>query len=78
MTITPLSRTASLDLSFQAHTALVADNIVFVGDLLQKDRAEVDPAVVAEIEAALAPHGLSLGTNDPSWPPQNIEAALAA
>lgn len=84
MPITPLSRAADLSLSKRANNTLQADNIIYVGDLVQKTRADLlrapmtGPVTVAEIETALSRHCLSLGTFDPSWPPASIEAALAA
>lgn len=83
MPITSLSRVDILPLSHRAVRAVKQDNIVFVGDLIQKTRDElmqanmVGPVTADEIEAELAKHGLALGTFDPAWPAK-IELALAA
>lgn len=79
MPITSQSRVADLPLPLRAHRAAQNENIVFVGDLIQKTRAELTrgymlgPVTADCIEAELAKHGLALGTFDPAWP-----SALAA
>lgn len=84
MSITALSRVAELALPLRAHRAAQNENIVFVGDLIQKTRDELlrgpmtGPVTVKEIEAELAKHGLALGTFDPAYPAAFMEAALAA
>ncbi len=84
MPVTPLSRIFDLGLSTRATNSLMTDNIIYVGDLVQKTVGELRQfpdmgvATVGEIEATLAPHGLRLGQPAPNWPPANIEAALAA
>ncbi|WP_320205100.1 DNA-directed RNA polymerase subunit alpha C-terminal domain-containing protein, partial [Staphylococcus aureus] len=68
-----------LDLTVRSMNCLKAENIRFVGDLLQ--RAETDllktpnlgKKSLAEIKAVLATHGLAMGTPLENWPPQGLE-----
>jgi DNA-directed RNA polymerase subunit alpha len=58
------------------------DNIVFVGDLVQKTEAAImwspdfERALLNEIKEALANIGLHLGMAISDWPPENIEYAM--
>ena len=84
MSITPLSRIFDLPLSVRATNCLMQENIIFIGDVIQHTASELrrfpgmDAATFAEIESALAPHGLAIGNPAANWPPVNIEEALAA
>lgn len=84
MPITSLTKVDVLPLSGRAARAIKNDNIIFVGDLIQKSREDLlighytGPVAVNEIEIELAKHGLALGSFDPAWPPANLEAAIAA
>ena len=84
MPITSTSKVTELALPLRAHRAIQHDNIIYVGDLIQKDRAALTrghmlgPVTADRIEAELAKHGLALGTFDPAWPPADFGAALAA
>jgi len=55
------------------------DNIVYIGDLIQKTEAEMlrttefRPQVAQRDQAVLAEMGLHLGMEVPGWPPENIE-----
>ena len=55
------------------------DNIVYIGDLIQKTEAEMlrtpnfGRKSLNEIKEVLASMGLHLGMEVPSWPPENIE-----
>ncbi|ALA23819.1 DNA-directed RNA polymerase subunit alpha [Piscirickettsia salmonis] len=68
-----------LDLTVRSMNCLKAENIRFVGDLIQ--RAETDllktpnlgKKSLAEIKAVLATHGLAMGTPLENWPPQGLE-----
>ena len=61
---------------------LQRDNIVFVGDVVQKTEAEMlltpgfDRTSLNEIKEALAGRGLHLGMEIRDWPPENIEYAM--
>lgn len=74
MTISPLDRIFDLGLSARAINCLKNDNIIYIGDLVQKTAAELRRvpylgiSTVAEIEATLAPHGLKLGQTPDNWP----------
>jgi DNA-directed RNA polymerase subunit alpha len=56
------------------------DNLVYIGDLVQKSEAEVlrtpnfGRKSLNEIKEVLAKMGLHLGMEVPGWPPENIEA----
>ena len=58
------------------------DNIVFVGDVVQKTEVEMlsapgfDRTLLNEIKEALADRGLHLGMEIRDWPPENIEYAM--
>ncbi|MBD3819102.1 MAG: DNA-directed RNA polymerase subunit alpha [Brevundimonas diminuta] len=55
------------------------DNIVYIGDLIQKTEGEMlrtpnfGRKSLNEIKEVLASMGLSLGMDVPNWPPENIE-----
>ena len=55
------------------------DNIVYIGDLIQKTEAEMlrtpnfGRKSLNEIKEVLASMGLHLGMEVPDWPPENIE-----
>ncbi len=55
------------------------DNIVYIGDLIQKTEGEMlrtpnfGRKSLNEIKEVLATMGLSLGMDVPNWPPENIE-----
>lgn len=73
---------AGVRISYRACNSLKFENVIYVGDLVQKTRGEwlrvpnVGKKTVAEYEAALAEGGLSLGMDLPEWPPENIEAEV--
>ncbi len=55
------------------------DNIIYIGDLVQKTEAEMlrtpnfGRKTLNEIKEVLASMGLRLGMDIPGWPPENIE-----
>ena len=55
------------------------DNIIYIGDLVQKTEAEMlrtpnfGRKSLNEIKEVLASMGLRLGMDIPGWPPENIE-----
>jgi hypothetical protein len=73
-----------LELSVRAANCLKNDNIVYVGDLVQKTEAEMLRTpnfgwkALKEIKEVLAQMGLHLGMEVPGWPPDNIEALAKA
>lgn len=67
------------ELSVRATNCLKNDNIVYVGDLVQKTEGEMlktpnfGRKSLNEIKEKLAKIGLRFGMEVPSWPPENIE-----
>ena len=74
-----LRKVDELELSVHSANCLKNDNIVYIGDLVQKSDAEMlrTPNLgrksLNEIKEALAQMGLHLGMEIPNWPPENIE-----
>ena len=70
---------AELELSVRSANCLKNDNIVYIGDLIQKTEAEMlrtpnfGRKSLNEIKEVLASMGLHLGMEVPNWPPENIE-----
>ena len=68
-----------LELSVRSANCLKNDNIVYIGDLIQKTEAEMlrtpnfGRKSLNEIKEVLASMGLHLGMEIPTWPPENIE-----
>ena len=68
-----------LELSVRAANCLKNDNIVYIGDLVLKSENEMlktpnfGRKSLNEIKAVLADMDLSLGMENPEWPPENIE-----
>ena len=68
-----------LELSVRSANCLKNDNIVYIGDLVQKSEQEMlrtpnfGRKSLNEIKEVLASMGLSLGMTVPGWPPENIE-----
>ncbi len=74
-----LKKVDELELSVRSANCLRNDNIVYIGDLIQKSEAEMlrtpnfGRKSLNEIKEVLASMGLHLGMDVPSWPPENIE-----
>jgi DNA-directed RNA polymerase subunit alpha len=74
-----LKKVDELELSVRSANCLKNDNIVYIGDLVQKTEAEMlrtpnfGRKSLNEIKEVLAHLGLSLGLEVPGWPPDNIE-----
>ena len=74
-----LKRVDELELSVRSANCLKNDNIVYIGDLIQKTEAEMlrtpnfGRKSLNEIKEVLAQMGLHLGMEVPNWPPENIE-----
>jgi DNA-directed RNA polymerase subunit alpha len=74
-----LRKVDELELSVRSANCLKNDNIVYIGDLVQKSEAEMlrtpnfGRKSLNEIKEVLAQMGLSLGMDVPGWPPDNIE-----
>jgi len=70
-----LKKVDELELSVRSANCLKNDNIVYIGDLIQKTEAEMlrtpnfGRKSLNEIKAVLAEMGLHLGMEVPGWPP---------
>jgi DNA-directed RNA polymerase subunit alpha len=73
-----LRKVDELELSVRSANCLKNDNIVYIGDLVQKSEAEMlrtpnfGRKSLNEIKEVLATMGLHLGMEVPGWPPENI------
>ena len=74
-----LRKVDELELSVRSANCLKNDNIVYIGDLVQKTEQEMlrtpnfGRKSLNEIKEVLSAMGLSLAMNVPGWPPENIE-----
>jgi DNA-directed RNA polymerase subunit alpha len=74
-----LKKVDELELSVRSANCLKNDNIVYIGDLIQKTEAEMlrtpnfGRKSLNEIKEVLAAMGLHLGMEVNNWPPDNIE-----
>ena len=74
-----LRKVDELELSVRSANCLKNDNIVYIGDLVQKTEAEMlrtpnfGRKSLNEIKEVLAHMGLGLGMEVAGWPPENIE-----
>ncbi len=74
-----LRKVDELELSVRSMNCLKNDNIVYIGDLVQKTEAEMlrtpnfGRKSLNEIKEVLAQMGLHLGMEVPGWPPEDIE-----
>lgn len=74
-----LKKVDELELSVRSANCLKNDNIVYIGDLIQKTEAEMlrtpnfGRKSLNEIKEVLSGMGLHLGMEVPNWPPENIE-----
>ncbi len=74
-----LRKVDELELSVRSANCLKNDNIVYIGDLVQKTEAEMlrtpnfGRKSLNEIKEVLTTMGLRLGMELPAWPPENIE-----
>jgi DNA-directed RNA polymerase subunit alpha len=74
-----LRKVDELELSVRSANCLKNDNIVYIGDLVQKTEQEMlrtpnfGRKSLNEIKEVLASMGLGLGIAVTGWPPENIE-----
>ena len=74
-----LKKVDELELSVRSANCLKTDNIVYIGDLIQKTEAEMlrtpnfGRKSLNEIKEVLSGMGLHLGMDVEDWPPDNIE-----
>lgn len=74
-----LRKVDELELSVRSANCLKNDNIIYIGDLVQKSESDMlrtpnfGRKSLNEIKEVLSAMGLHLGMEIPSWPPENIE-----
>jgi DNA-directed RNA polymerase subunit alpha len=74
-----LKKVDELELSVRSANCLKNDNIIYIGDLVQKSEADMlrtpnfGRKSLNEIKEVLGHMGLHLGMEIPNWPPENIE-----
>ena len=74
-----LKKVDELELSVRSANCLKNDNIVYIGDLIQKSEAEMlrtpnfGRKSLNEIKEVLAQMGLHLGMEVTGWPPENVD-----
>ena len=74
-----LRKVDELELSVRSANCLKNDNIIYIGDLVQKSEADMlrtpnfGRKSLNEIKEVLGHMGLHLGMDIPNWPPENIE-----
>jgi DNA-directed RNA polymerase subunit alpha len=74
-----LRKVEELELSVRSANCLKNDNIIYIGDLVQKSEGEMlrtpnfGRKSLNEIKEVLVTMGLELGMNITGWPPENIE-----
>ena len=74
-----LKRVEELELSVRSMNCLKNDNIIYIGDLVQKTEPEMlrtpnfGRKSLNEIKEVLTSMGLHLGMDVSEWPPENIE-----
>jgi DNA-directed RNA polymerase alpha subunit len=74
-----LKKVDELDFTVRTANCLKNDNVVYVGDLVQRTEAEMRRTPnfgrksLNEIKEMLVQMGLYLGMEVPNWPPENIE-----
>lgn len=74
-----LKKVEELELSVRSANCLKNDNIVYIGDLVQKSESDMlrtpnfGRKSLNEIKEVLSVMGLHLGMNVEGWPPENIE-----
>ena len=75
-----LRKVEELELSVRSANCLKNDNIIYIGDLVQKSEAEMlrtpnfGRKSLNEIKEVLGLMGLHLGMDVIGWPPENIES----
>ena len=74
-----LRKVDELELSVRSANCLKNDNIIYIGDLVQKSESDMlrtpnfGRKSLNEIKEVLGHMGLHLGMEIPNWPPENIE-----
>jgi len=74
-----LKKVEELELSVRSANCLKNDNIIYIGDLVQKSESEMlrtpnfGRKSLNEIKEVLQQMELNLGMSVPDWPPDNID-----
>jgi DNA-directed RNA polymerase subunit alpha len=74
-----LRKVEELELSVRSANCLKSENIIYLGDLVQKTESEMlrtpnfGRKSLNEIKEVLSQMGIGLGMSVPNWPPDNIE-----
>ena len=74
-----LKKVEELELSVRSANCLKNDNIIYIGDLVQKSESEMlrtpnfGRKSLNEIKEVLQQMELNLGMSVPEWPPENID-----
>ena len=74
-----LKKVEELELSVRSANCLKNDNIIYIGDLVQKSESDMlrtpnfGRKSLNEIKEVLGMFGLHLGMQVEGWPPENIE-----
>ena len=74
-----MKKVEELELSVRSANCLKNDNIIYIGDLVQKSESEMlrtpnfGRKSLNEIKEVLTNMGLNLGQMIPEWPPENLE-----
>jgi DNA-directed RNA polymerase subunit alpha len=74
-----LRKVEELELSVRSANCLKNENIVYIGDLVQKSEHDLlrtpnfGRKSLNEIKEVLSQMGLELGMVVPDWPPENVE-----
>ena len=74
-----LKKIEELELSVRSANCLKNDNIIYIGDLVQKSESEMlrtpnfGRKSLNEIKEVLQQMELNLGMSVPDWPPENID-----
>jgi DNA-directed RNA polymerase subunit alpha len=77
-----LSPVDDLELTVRSANCLKAENIMFIGDLVQRTEVELlktpnlGKKSLNEIKDVLAERGLSLGMKLENWPPESLQDAM--
>lgn len=77
-----LRKVDELELSVRSANCLKNDNIIYIGDLVQKTESEMlrtpnfGRKSLNEIKEVLSQMGLGFGMDIPGWPPENIEELI--
>jgi DNA-directed RNA polymerase, alpha subunit/40 kD subunit len=79
--LSPITRRGHLELTVRSANCLKAENIYYIGDLIQRTEVELlktpnlGKKSLTEIKDVLASKGLSLGLRLENWPPASLKGS---